>query len=226
MLTARQNSAPVLNCNKATHVLASTLGVLVGIGSVEHGVLECMQGLAPTPGLFVNALGRGYSWTTWKEGGEGAFTVLPNFLSSGITAGLLGVFMIAWALCGLRSRYGPSLFLCLGAMSFVTGGGVAQAVLILLTFSVAKEIHSPLAFWRRVFPRQFLKTLGRFWAYTLITSVALFLVALEIAIFGYIPGVANPVTLLHACWTVIAAALAIYIISVSSGFAHDAAKAD
>jgi hypothetical protein len=49
--------------NPSTRILASTLGVLVGIGSIDHGLLECLQGLRSTPGFIVNALGPGYSWT-------------------------------------------------------------------------------------------------------------------------------------------------------------------
>jgi len=221
MVTAQQNSSSVRNSHRATHVLAATLAILAGVGSLEHGLLECMQGWAPTQGPLVNALGRGYSWTTWKDGGEGAFTLLPNFLSSGIAASLLGVLMIAWALRGIRLKHGPIIFLGLGTMSFLTGGGVAQVVLILLTWSIAWLIHSPLMLWNRFFPPQFLKALGKIWPCTLFLSVALFLVALEIAIFGYVPGITDPVKLLHTCWSVLATALTMCIISVCSGLAHD-----
>src|SRR5271166_3592451 len=129
------------NVNAATRAIASTLGVLVGIGSIDHGVLECLQGPRPTPGFIVNALGPGYSWTVWKQGGEGAFTLLPSFLLSGIVATLLGVLMIVWALRFLPSRHGPIVFLFLGMASFFTGGGVAQVVLFTLTWTVATRIH-------------------------------------------------------------------------------------
>ncbi len=68
-----------LRKNAATRFIASTLGVLVGVGSIDHGLLECLQGPRPTPGLIVNALGAGIRWTIWKQGGEGAFTLIPNF---------------------------------------------------------------------------------------------------------------------------------------------------
>jgi len=94
--------------NSATGVIASALGVLVGIGSIDHGVLECLQGARPTPGLIVNALGPGYRWTVWKQRGEGAVTLLPTFLLSGIVASLLGAMMIVWALRRLDCITGPS----------------------------------------------------------------------------------------------------------------------
>jgi hypothetical protein len=43
------------NVNTATRTLASTHGVLVGIGTIDHGVLECLQGPRPIRGFIVNA---------------------------------------------------------------------------------------------------------------------------------------------------------------------------
>ena len=209
------------NFNAATRAIACTLGVLVGIGSIEHGVLECLQGVRPTPGLIVNALGPGYSWTVWKQGGEGAFTLLPNFLLSGIAATLLGVLMTVWALRFLPSRHGPIAFLFLGLTSFLTGGGVAQVALLPLTWAVATGIHAPLAFWERLIPQRPRHILCVVWPWTLVASTLLFLLALEIAIFGYVPGVSDPSALLHVCWTCLALALALFLVSVSSGFACD-----
>lgn len=211
----------MVSVNAATRAIASTLGVLVGIGSIEHGVLECLQGVRPTPGLIVNALGPGYSWTVWKQGGEGAFTLIPNFLISGLVATLLGVLIILWSLWRLHARSGPAIFLILGMASFLTGGGVAQIVLFVLTWAVATCIHGSFAFWRRAIPRRLRRVIATFWPWTLAASVLLFLVALEIAVFGQVPGVRNESDLLHICWAVLAMALALYLISVGSGFARD-----
>lgn len=208
--------------NAATRVIASTLGVLVGIGSIDHGVLECLQGARPTPGLIVNALGPGYQWTAWKQGGEGAFTLLPTFLISGIVASLLGVAMIVWALRRLHSHHGPIIFLLLGVTSFLTGGGVAQVVLFTLTWAAARKINAPLAFWRRILPAKVRPTMGRIWPWTLTASTILFLAALEIAIFGYVPGVSDQLGLLHVCWRILGVALALYLVSLFSGFIKDA----
>jgi hypothetical protein len=208
--------------NRATRVIAATMGVLVGLGSIDHGVLECLQGARPTTGLIVNALGPGYNWTLWKQGGEGAFTLLPNFLLSGIVATLLGVLMIVWALCFLQSRRGSLIFLALGVISFLTGGGVAQVILFALTWAVARKINAPLPFWRRFVPTPVRRALGCIWPWTLTASAILFLAALEIAVFGYVPGVSGQLELLHLCWGVLGAALGLYLISVFSGFLQDA----
>lgn len=207
--------------NAATRTVVSTLGVLVGIGSIDHGLLETLQGYRPTPGLIVNALGSGYHWTAWKQGGEGAFTLIPNFLVTGIVATLLGVVMILWAILSIHKKHGPAVFLLLGIASFLTGGGVAQVVLFTIVWGFATRIRSSLAFWRRLIPPPARPALGMIWPWTLTATTVLFLVALEIAIFGYVPSVTGQTELLHICWTILGIALSFYILSILSGFAHD-----
>jgi hypothetical protein len=210
--------------NAATRIIVSTLGVLVGIGSIDHGLLETRQGNRPTPGLIVNALGSGYSWSAWKEGGEGAFTLIPNFLVTGIVAMILGLLMILWSLRFLHRKHGPAGFLLLGIVSFLTGGGVAQVVLFTLVWGFATRIRAPLTFSRWLIPPSMRPALGMIWPWTLIAATILFLAALEIAIVGYVPGVTGQMELLHTCWTILAVALILFLLSVLSGFAQDIDK--
>lgn len=218
---ALTNSTPTIRNNRATRTIACTLAVLVGVGSMDHGLLECLQGFRPTPGLIVNALGPGYRWTVWKQGGEGAFTLIPNFLVTGVVATFIGLAMIAWSLRFLHSPRGPTVFLILGVASFLTGGGVAQIVLFTLAWAVATRIGASLAFWRRLLPPLALPLLGRLWPWTLGTATVLFIMALEIAVFGYVPGVSAQTPILHICWTILAVALALYLVSIGFGFADD-----
>src|SRR5450631_4206363 len=111
--TALTNLAQAIRSNSATRSIACTLGVLVGVGSIDHGLLGCLQGFRATPGLIVNALGPGYRWTVWRQGGEGAFTLIPNFLITGVVATFIGLAMIAWSLRFLHSPRGPTVFLVL-----------------------------------------------------------------------------------------------------------------
>jgi hypothetical protein len=207
--------------NAATRAIVSTLGVLVGIGSIDHGLLETVQGYRPTPCLIINALGSGYRWTVWKQGGEGAFTLIPNFLVTGIVATFLGLLMILWALRFIHKKHGPAVFLLLGIASFLTGGGVAQVLLFTITWGFATRIRAPLSFWRWLIPPPVRPALSCLWQWTLTATTVLFLAALEIAIFGYVPGVYSQTQLLHICWTLLPIALAFYFLSILSGFAHD-----
>ena len=218
---AAMNTNHSVRYNGATRLIASTLGVLVGAGSIDHGLLECLQGSHPTPGLIVNALGAGYRWTVWKQGGEGAFTLVPNFLITGIVATLLGVLTIVWSIRFIPSRHGPSVFLSLSIASFLTGGGVAQILLFTLTWALATRIHASLAFGRRFIPRSVRSVLSRVWPWTLVASTVLFATALEIAIFGYVPGVSEQTEILYICWKILAIVLTLFLLSIVSGFACD-----
>ena len=172
----------------------------------------------------MNALGSGYRWTVWKQGGEAAFTLIPNFLVTGIIATLLGVLMILWALRFIHAKHGPAVFLLLGIASFLTGGGVAQVVLFTIVWGLATRIRSPLTFWRRIIPPPVRPALGCLWPWTLTAATVFFLAALEIAVFGYVPGNFDQTQLLHICWTILAVALTLYLISILSGFARDIEK--
>ncbi|MGB7984869.1 MAG: hypothetical protein WCF54_06890 [Terracidiphilus sp.] len=220
-MTIKQSTLTARIENVATRIIVCTLGVLVGIGSIDHGLLETAQGNRPTPGLIINALGPGYSWSVWKEGGEGAFTLIPNFLVTGLIATSLGVLMIFWALCFLSRKHGPAGFLLLGIASFLTGGGIAQVVLFTIVWGFATRIHAPLRLTRRLIPPSIRPLLDMIWPWTLTAATILFLTALEIAIFGYVPGVSNQTHLLHICWTILGIALSLFFLSILSGFARD-----
>ena len=211
-MTKPQDNPHPQTYNAATRIVASTLGVLVGIGSIDHGLLECLQGFHPTPGMIVNALGPGYRWSVWTQGGEGAFTLVPNFLITGILATLLGLLIIFWALRSIQTPRGAGVFLSLGIASFLAGGGVAQIVLFTLTWGVATRIRASLAFWRRLIPPLLRRALRRLWPWTLGIATALFFMALEIAVFGLVPGVTEQRELLHICWGILALALTLYLL--------------
>jgi hypothetical protein len=212
---------PAANYNAATRVIVSTLGVLVGIGSINHGLLEALQGNRPTPGLIVNALGPGYRWTVWTQGGEPAFTLVPNFLLTGLLATFLGLLLILWSLRYIQRPHGPAIFLLLAVSSFLVGGGIAQVLLFTLNWAAATRIRAPLGFWRWLIPAPARQLLGRLWPCTVAVGTILFLAGLEIAVVGYIPGVTGQTRILHLCWGIPLVALALFLLSYLSAFAHD-----
>jgi hypothetical protein len=207
--------------NAATRAIVSTLGALIGIGSINHGLLESLQGNRPTPGHIVNALAPGYPWTVWTQGGEPAFTLVPNFLLTGLLATLLGLLLIVWSLSYIQRPYGPTVFLLLAISSFLVGGGVAQVLLFTLNWAAATRIRAPLGFWRWLIPVAARRVLGRLWRWTLAVGIVLFLAGLEIAVVGYVPGVTGQTRILHLCWGILLVGLALFLLSYVFGFAHD-----
>jgi len=222
MVARGQDSAPMEPYNAATRAVVSWLGVLLGISSINHGVLEMMQGNAPTPGSFVKALGPGHSWTLWVHGGEPAFTLLPNFLLTGILATVMGILLIIWSTKFIDRRGGATIFLLLSIASFLAGGGQAQVLLFTLNWAAATRIRANLGFWHWIIPAPLRRTLSGAWRPVLIAVGILFLAALEIATFGYFPGLPNDTqALTRILWRIAAAMIVAVLLAMLAGFAHD-----
>ena len=216
------NAGPACTHNAATRVVVSTLGVLLGISSMDHGALEMMQGYAPTPGSFIKALGPGHSWTLWIHGSEPAFTIVHNFLLTGTLATAMGILLIAWSVGFIERRYGPTVFLMISIASFLTGGGLAQVLLFMVNWAAATRIRASLRFWKRILPTALRRILARVWSLALISTATLFLAALEIATIGYFPGFPNETqALTRILWRLAVAIIAAVLLTIVAGFAND-----
>ena len=202
----------------ATKIIVSTLGVIIGIGGIDHGFLETLHGNIPTSG---NALGEGNNWTLWKQGGEGAFTLIPNYLITGIVSIIVSFSIIIWSIGFIHRKKGSQLFLFLCILLFLVGGGVAQLLLIILTWAVSTRINKPLIWWQKILPKNIRSVLAKLWLGSLIVFSLLFLSALEIAIFGFVPGLNDPELILHICWSILGIALGILLLTFVSGFSYD-----
>lgn len=104
----------------ATRVIVSAVGVLTGISGINHGFFEALQGNHSTGGFIINAVGKGNSWTVWKNGGEGAFTVIPNFLLTGILTMIVGALLIGWSIAFIHKKRGSTVFLLIALMLFLS----------------------------------------------------------------------------------------------------------
>ena len=222
MVARRHDSARIHPHNAATRTGVSSLGVLLGISSIDHGVLEMMQGNAPTSGSFVKALGPGHSWTLWVHGGEPAFTLVHNFLVTGVLATAMGILLIIWSVGYIERRGGATVFLLISIASFLTGGGLAQVLLFTLNWAAATRIHAALGFWQWMMPALLRRIFARVWRLPLIGAGILFLAALEIATFGYFPGLPHDTrALARILWGLAAAIIAAVLLAIVAGFAHD-----
>ena len=205
----------------ATRVIVSAVGVLTGISGINHGFFEALQGNHSTGGFIINAVGKGNSWTVWKNGGEGAFTVIPNFLLTGILTMIVGALLIGWSIAFIHKKRGSTVFLLIALMLFLFGGGVAQIPFIILTWAVATRINKPLNWWKKTFSADFRKSIANKWAGLLIVSCFMVLLALELAIFGFFPYVTDLSLLQLICWSNLSGGAVILLISIIAGFAYD-----
>ncbi len=83
----------------------------------------------------------------WESGTEEAFTVVPNFLVTGILALLAGTAMIVWSARFLHRPDAARGFLLIGLLIFLVGGGIGMLVFLLFGWSITRRLNLPPAWW-------------------------------------------------------------------------------
>ncbi len=169
--------------NGSTRAVASTLGVLVGLAGVEHGFFEMLQGNISPSGIMINAIGPAQMF--WEFGTERALTIVPSFLVTGILAIIFGILVTIWAAAFIDRKYGAAVLLLLSVTLWMVGGGFAPIFMTLLASATATRINKPLKWWRVHLPVKLRGFLAKLWSWSIISFVVVFVVGVEIAIFGY-----------------------------------------
>lgn len=205
--------------NTATRRIVSTLGVIFGISGISHGFFEVLQGNTPTGGMFISAIGETHRM--WEHGNEYAFTLVPNFLITGILAMGVAVAIIVWSIRFVHKKNGPLVFLLLFILLFLVGGGVAQVLFFTLTWAVATRINKPLTWWRKAIPERLRMVLAKLWPWSLAFGSLLMLLTLEIATTGFVPFVSDSESILTIMLSSLAVALGAFLLTFVAGFAHD-----
>jgi hypothetical protein len=186
---------------------------------VHHGVFEARQGYRATGGLVIAAVGEAHRM--WKYGGEHAFTIIPNFLLTGILAILVGLSIAAWSMAFLDRPRGSTVFLLLAVALLAVGGGVAQVVFSAVAWAVATRIHRRHDWLRACLPRGARRGLAATWGWMLAGATFLSALALTVAMTGFVPGLSDPERILIACWSTLAVALGLVLLAALGAFADD-----
>jgi hypothetical protein len=196
------------------------LAVLLAIsGMMAHGLFEVLQGNTPTDGLFIEAIGEAHR--TWEHGAEGAFTIIPNFLITGLLAMTVSLGIIIWSIGFVHKKNGPLVLLLLFILLFLVGGGVAQILFFIPLWAVATRINKPLSWWRRILPAGPRRVLAELWPWFLVAGAVLFVIGLVISITGYVPGLSDPDQILTIDWSILGIGYLLYLLAFVAGFAHD-----
>ena len=204
----------------ATWVISTTIGVFFGLFSgVNHGYFEFLQGNAPTGGLFIHAIGEAQRF--WPLGSEDAFTLIPNFMITGIASMLVGIMIVIWSIWFLPTKHGRSVFLGLFILLFMVGGGIGQVFFFIPAWAFATRMDKPLTWWRKVLPNSTWPFLSKLWIVTLVLATIVMLIGLEMAIFGFFPGVTQPVSIENTALLFVFSAAVLYVVAFISGFGHE-----
>ena len=127
--------------NRATRINVSTMGVILAIAGMVHGIFEIFQGNTPTGGLIIQTIGDAHQM--WLYGTEEAFTIVPNFLITGILAMVVSLTVVIWSGWFIARKRGAVVFLLLSVLQFLVGGGFAQIFQVLLVAAAATRDSYP-----------------------------------------------------------------------------------
>ncbi len=126
----------------ATRVITTTMGTLMGLSGIMHGVGEIFQGNIAPAGLVFPSWPNAQFFQVFN--GEPAMTILPNLFVTGILAVL---FSAAYILCAIAythmEKTGLIMFLLAIAM-LLFGAGIFPPVLSMIIAIVGTRIHRPI----------------------------------------------------------------------------------
>ena len=209
--------------NVTTRIITAATGILLAIAGFEHGLFEALQGNKATDGPIIQAIGESMRW--WKYGTEEAFTIIPNFLITGICAMSVSVFLIIWSLFFVHKTHGRTVFLLLFILLTLVGGGIGFIPIFFVTWAYATRMNKPLNWWKKILTQKVRKPVTKIWPYTLTVSAICWLMLIEIAIFGYFPGQKDTEILSNICAIFLLLTMIFVNLSFISGFARDIGKA-
>jgi len=203
----------------ATRLTATTAGVIFGFSGINHGFFEFLQGNTPTNGLLIHAIGEAQRF--WPLGTEDAFTLIPNYMFTGILSMVLGLTIIVWSIGFLQIRHGRTVFLSLFIFLFLVGGGIGQLAFFIPAWAFATRMDRPLTWWKKVLPRSIWPFLSRLWIVTLVLASLTILIGLEIAIFGYVPSMTDPELIQNTALLLVLTSAILYVFTFIAGFGHE-----
>jgi hypothetical protein len=222
---AKMEGKRASNGNRATRVVASTLGVLVGLAGIEHGLFEVLQGDVRPDSIMIEAIGP--AQRLWEYAAEPALTIIPSLLVSGILAIIFGILVVLWSVAFIQTRHGPGVLLILSIILWLVGGGFAPIFFTIFAVATATRIDKPLTWWRKALPASARGVLAKIWPWSTFLFVLVFLIGVEIAIFGYpLLWFLEADTTYAIQWNSAYIMLALMLLSIITGFAHDIQKQD
>lgn len=152
----------------ATKTVAAWFGVVAGIGGLEHGYFEILQGNNKPQGLMITSIGPPCVpeevWNTC----EPAMTIIPSFLISGILSVLLGLLILAWSAGFIQRKNGGMVLILLSAALLLFGGGIFPPLIGMVGGAAGLKINKPIGGKQANGP---LRAAAKLWSWPLVIFV-------------------------------------------------------
>ena len=207
--------------NNATRTMTSTIGVICGLSGLEHGFFEILQGnIAPeihsiSGRPMIYAIGDVNRF--WPYGFEYAYTIMPNYLITGILAMIFSLLVIVWSARYIQKKAGWFILILLSVFQYLVGGGAAQLGPAVIVGLVAVLINHPLKL-RKEFV---CLVLGRPWAWLLAAFSIVFCHSIVTAVFGFFYGLKDPEVINQILYGMLYIMIGLLPLVILSALAHD-----
>ncbi len=200
----------------ATRVTVSTLGALMGLAGIEHGIGEILQGnIAPDGMMILSWPGSAFFRIVV---GEPAMTIVPNLLVTGILAILFSLIFFVWATLFVQRKNGGLVLILLSIVMLLVGGGIFPPIIGIIIGALGTRINAPLTWWRAHLSMGLGRLLEKLWRWSFGACLAAWLLLFPgSSILGYFFGVDDP----NLVPVLFFLALGLLMLTILTGFAHD-----
>lgn len=129
---------------RTSRIAASIVGIVAGFIGTEHGYYEILnQDKAFNWILFDAISGKSFSnLPTSQWGGWPAFTLIQNFLITGIFAILVSLVVVAWAAMFVQRKNGGLTLILLSILMLLVGGGFIPPLFGVIAGVIGKHTKS------------------------------------------------------------------------------------
>jgi hypothetical protein len=153
---------------KATKTVATWMGIVAGIASLEHGYFEFLQGNTRPTGLAFPSWGPPCVPQEIWHACEPAMSILPNFLITGILAMLFSVLLMIWAGWFVQRKHGGLVQIGISIALLLFGGGFFPPIIAFIGGIAGTQINRPLSGQ----PARLTRFAARLWPWSLVIFVA------------------------------------------------------
>lgn len=195
---------------EATRIIAASFGIFAGIGGLEHGYFEILQGSVQPESIMIASMGPPCVPEEIWHACEPAMTIIPNFLVTGILSMTLGLVTIVWAVAFVRRRRWGLILALLSLALLLFGGGIFPPLIGIIGGAAGTRIHAPL----KKQPGPIWSLLARMWPWTIVLFFVWLFGQFAIGYFFNEFLMENVVL-----WAVLF--LGLLVVSILSGYGHD-----
>jgi len=200
----------------ATKTTVSSFGVVMGLGGIEHGIGEILQGSVTPSGII---------FPSWPDSaffrfvaGEPAMTIIPNLLVTGILAIVFSLAYLIYATLFVQRKNAGLVMILLAIVMLLAGGGIFPPIICIMIGILGTRINVPLNWWRIHFSAGFRHFNRRLWPWFFGACIIAWLLLFPgINMLGYFFGVNDP----NFTVILILFALGSILLTTFSGFVYD-----